>query len=208
MNTPPVFANFSVLKANMEEEGWVIEAFNFQFKATNFIVLVKLYQKGDPRPEYSLLEVEFIKENNLDKSLKVAANSYRFLNLPTKTLRAFFGIEYSENLGDILKQFSEYFGSCIPTEINPNKSENLKITIVKSLSKSDSEDPNKIYCYTTKRNPDNQQRSPFNDNKTKTLRPNLYSKFEKDPAISFWYSTNKNDEKTDEEILYNFSQRT
>ena len=57
-------------------------------------------------------------------------------------------------------------------------------------------------------NPYNVNRTQFNDNKTKILRPNLYLKFKEELAISFCYSNEKNDEKTDEEILLNFSKRT
>ena len=78
--------------------------------------------------------------------------------------------------------------------------------MVKSLSISDSEDPNKIYCYKIRRNPNGGKRSDFNSDKTKLLRPILYRKFENDPSISFCYSDDplkKNDDKT---ILCNFSK--
>ncbi len=125
-----------------------------------------------------------------------------------KTLREFFEIEYQPNLGEILKQFNQYFSNFIPTQINSKKTKKLQEKILNSLSKSDNEDPSKIYCFALKRNPNNGQRSLFNDNKTKLLRPNLHSKFKEEMSISFCYSPNENEEKTDNEILLNFSKNS
>jgi Family of unknown function (DUF6037) len=124
-----------------------------------------------------------------------------------RTLREFFDIDYSPNIGDILHQFNEYFSRFIPTQVNPNKSESLKSSMIYSLSRSDSEDPNKIYCFTIRRNHNNGRRTPFNDNKSRLLRPSLYSKFKEEPTISFCYSINYKDEKSDEEIIKSFSNR-
>lgn len=49
----------------------------------------------------------------------------------------------------------------------------LILPVVQSLSKSDSEDPSKIYCNKVRRNPNNGYRSEFNADKTKLLRPSL-----------------------------------
>ena len=53
----------------------------------------------------------------------------------------------------------------------------LILPVVQSLSKSDSEDPSKIYCNKVRRNPNNGYRSEFNADKTKLLRPSLYTYF-------------------------------
>jgi len=205
-NATPIFENLRLLKKDMEENGWIIEAFRFNYKKANYIVLVILYQEGEKKPRYALLKMEIIKEENLNRSIIFPANSTGFI-ADTKKLREFFNINYSQNIGEILQQFSKHFSSFIPTEINQNKSEILKTTMIMSLSKSDSEDPNKTYCYTIRRNPNNAKRTLFNDNKTKLLRPNLYLKFKEDPTISFCYSLNRSDEKADEEILSKFSTR-
>jgi hypothetical protein len=190
----------------MKENGWVIEAFPFNYKKTKYIVLARLYQKSENKPKYALLKTEIIKEEDHNISILIPVNSNGFMT-DAKTLREFFNIDYSENLGDILQQFNKHFANFIPTDINPQKSESLKNTMISSLSKSDSEDPNKKYCYTVKRNANKGERSPFNDNKTKLLRPELYLRFKDDSTISFCYSQNISDEKTDEEILLKFSMR-
>lgn len=125
--------------------------------------------------------------------------------IDARTLREYFGIEYSENLRDILKQFSKRFGEFIPDSV-PLQFSELEIGLmIKSLSKSDSEDPNKVYCYKVRRNPKGQIRTLFNADKTKLRRESLFNYFKDDKSISFCYSTDKNDENDDATILYNFS---
>lgn len=82
--------------------------------------------------------------------------------------------------------------------------------MVESLSKSDSENPEKLYCYKVKRNPEKQdgtlgQRSPYNDNKTRLLRTTLYDRLRSDTNISFCYSMNTLDENNDETIIMNWT---
>ena len=75
------------------------------------------------------------------------------------------------------------------------------------LSKSDSKDPSKIYCNKVRRNPNNGHRSEFNADKTKLLRPSLYTYFSNDESISFCYYSDETMENDDETILKNFSSR-
>mgnify|MGYP001801912591 CR=1 FL=1 len=203
-----VFENFKLLKKDMEENGWVIEAFPFNYKNNNYIVLAKLYLKDESRPKYALLKTEIIKRNDINESITYPVNSNGFIDIDVQEFREFFDIEYSKQLGNILQQFNAYFSEFIPTEINLNKPETLKEVMVSSLSKSDSEDPDKIYCFTVTRNGERGNRSDFNDNKTRLLRPNLYLKFKDDLTISFCYKKEKKEEKSDSEILLNFAKRT
>ena len=83
--------------------------------------------------------------------------------------------------------------------------------MVHTLSKKDSEDPNKVYCFAVKRNPamkdsltgelKQRKRSVYNDNKTRMLRPSLYKRLGKDHTISFCYSDDPSKDYTDEEII-------
>lgn len=202
-----IFENFKLLKADMEEKGWVIEAFSFNYKKVDYVVLVKLYQKNEVKENrYALLKVEFLKTHDIDDNLVVPVNVREFL-IDARTLREYFGIEWSENLGNILHQFSEHFAQFIPDKVNLSKSDLFKIAMTKSLSKSDSEDPNKIYCFGVRRNRDNGTRSIFNDNKSRLLRPKLYEKFIGENTVSFSYSTDREKEKSDAEIIRNFTKK-
>jgi hypothetical protein len=193
----------------MELKGWCIDSFTFKYKQQNYIVLVKLYEDGEDNPKYGLLKIEFLEKENFNNNLEVHANSAKLL-IDAKTLRKYFNIEYSNNLGGILDQFSQLLSKHIPTEVNEGKSSTEQTAMVYSLSQSDSENPNKLYCYKVKRNPkrkDNSlgERSPFNDNKTRILRPELYEKLKAERNISFCYSEDPNDEKTNEEIMSNWN---
>ena len=124
-------------------------------------------------------------------------------------MRIFFGINYSENFGDIIKQFYQHLSTYIPAQVSNNKTSQQKKAINISLSKFDTDDPNKIYCYKIKRNPINsdgtlRQRSPYNDNKTRVNRESLYMRLGNDKNLSFCYSVNEQDEKSDEEIVSNW----
>ncbi|QEY16329.1 hypothetical protein D0C16_10255 [Cellvibrio sp. KY-GH-1] len=201
-----VFENFKLLKMDMIEKGWIIDAFPFKFKNHDYIVLAKLYEEGEKKPQYALMKVEILKRYNIDERLIAPVNVNGFL-VDAKLLREFFNIEYGENLGNLLSQFNEYFSKFIPAQMNLVKPQELEQAMILSLSKSDSQDPNKLYCYAVKRNPEGQKRTPFNDNKTRLLRPNLYSEFESDSSISFCYSTDVNDAKIDAEIIAGFTNR-
>jgi len=202
-----IFENFKLLKLDMEKKGWVIEAFFFNYNNIDYVVLVKLYQRHEVKENpYALLEVEFLKRHNIEDNLLVPVN-VRELLIDAQPLREYFGIKWSENLGNILRQFNKHFAKFIPDKVDLLKSDFLKKTMTKSLSESDSEDPNKIYCYGVRRNPDNGTRSIFNDNKSRLLRPKLYEKFMGENTVSFCYSADREREKSDAEIISNFTKK-
>ena len=129
-----------------------------------------------------------------------------------QTLREFFGIEWVENLGDILHQFTEQFGKWIPVEIK-DLSEGQKKAVVRQLGISDaSDDPDKIYCIEVRRSGKKsdgslKKRSPFNSQKSEFLRPELYAKFKDDLNLSFCYSVDPSAEKTDGQIIASVAAR-
>lgn len=194
------------LKEDMKNNGWTICSFIFKYKNKNFIVLVKRFVGSVKRiNEYALVKLEFMKENDLTDLLEVEANSSKLI-IDAKTLREYFGIEYSNNLGDIINQFSHQLGDSISTNINTNISDIEKQAMVRSLSISDSEDPEKIYCTMVRRNPEGKKRSEFNSDKTKLLRNDLFKYFKDDESISFCYSKDPEKENNDPTILKNFSK--
>ncbi len=205
MKKEPTLKKLIILRDDMNAKEWIIDAFKFEYKNKEYIVLVNLYQKNEKRPEYALLRLTFIKSADYKIHLIVPANVSGFI-IDAKTIREFLDIAYSSDLGYSLTQLTEYFAKYIPTSVSLNKSEDLKEAMTYSLSKSDGENPNRKYCYALKRNPTLKKRSKFNDNKTKICRPELYELFKNDTSISFCYSIDKADEKTDEQIIKNFSR--
>lgn len=205
-----VFENLKLLKSDMEQKGWCIDSFLFHYKQQDFVVLVRLYDVNETKPDYALLKLEFLRQGDIDDTLLVAANSAKLLVEP-KVLRLYFNIQYGDNIGDIINQFYKYFAEFIPREVTNNKNDVQKMIMVQSLSNSDDENPEKIYCFKVKRNPKKQngklgQRSPYNDNKTRLLRPELYDRLRSDTNISFCYSMNSLDKNSDETILTNWAK--
>lgn len=200
-----VFENLKSLKLDMIKKGWVIEAFSFRYKQQNYIVLAKLYGEKEIVPKYALIKLEFLKENDFSHSLVVDANSKKLLT-KAKIIREYFGIEYCNNLGDILKQFNQNLARSMSSKVKETKTDNQKEAMCRSLSQSDSEDPRKKYCFSIRRNPRKKdgeigRRSIFNDNKTRLYRPRLYEILGSDPNISFRFSTNPEAERSDEDII-------
>ena len=200
--------NLKSLKYDMEKNNWIISSFCFNYNNVSYIALVILYLPGEGHDKYALLQIDFIKEDG-DEHLLVPANAKGLIG-DAKTIRCFFNIDYGDRLGELLKTFYGYLGKHIPSSVPVKVSAAEKKAMIKYLSESDSENPNKIYCYMVKRNPKkadgtSMTRSPFNDNKTKLLRPDLYHKLSKDKTISFCYSEDESKEKTDAEILSNLT---
>ena len=106
------------LKEDMEKNEWTITSFLFTYKSIKYIVLVRRFignvKKRNP---YALVILDFFKANDLSCKFSAEANSKMIL-IDAKALREYFGIEYSENLGDILMQFSKRFGESIPISVS------------------------------------------------------------------------------------------
>ena len=206
-----IFNNLKELKADMEHKGWSIESFLFHYKKVQYVVLVKLYDEiKEKKPQYALVKMEFVDEDN--NSLTIPTNSRGFMTefVSIATIRNFFGVEYQENIGDFMQQFYVYLARFIPNEVSDRKTDREKQCMVSSLSRSDGEEENRIYCYKVKRNPivNNHQyvRSIYNDNKTRLLRLALYEEYKDDNTISFCYTDDREKEKTDREIKLNFAR--
>lgn len=201
-----MLSNLKLLNDDMKNKGWIITSFTFRYKTVNYIVLVKRFLSEEKREnKYSLVKLEFMKENDLVDSLLVEANSKQIF-VDAKIFRKYFGIAYVPNLGDIFKQFYGIFGKSIPSTIKIVNTDFEKTAMVKSLSISDSEGPTKIYCTNVRRNPEGQKRSVFNSDKTKILRPRLYEYFKDEESISFCYSNDECKNNDDATILKNFSK--
>ena len=201
-----MLSNLKLLNDDMKNKGWIITSFTFRYKTINYIVLVKRFLSEEKREnKYSLVKLEFMKENDLEDSLLVEANS-RQIFVDAKIFRQYFGIAYVPNLGDIFKQFYGICVKSIPSTIKIVNTDFEKTAMVKSLSISDSEDPTKIYCTNVRRNPEGQKRSVFNSDKTKILRPRLYEYFKDEESISFCYSNDECKNNDDPTILKNFSK--
>ena len=201
-----MLSNLKSLKDDMVSKDWTICSFIFKYKRIEYIVLVKRFVGTEKRAnQYALVKLHFMKSNGLSDELQIEANS-RSLIIDAKTLRMYFGIEYSNNMGDILCQFTKQLGEIIPKTVPNIVSDIERKAMVNSLSISDSENPNKIYCNKVKRNPNGGKRSEFNSDKTKLLRGLLFKHFCNEPNVSFCYFDEPSMENDDATILKNFSK--
>ena len=64
-----ILKNLQLLKKSMEENGWCIDSFLFNYNKSNYIVLVKLYDPKEERPQYALLKLEFLKQDDIQNKL-------------------------------------------------------------------------------------------------------------------------------------------
>lgn len=208
--------NLHLLKADMEKKGWMIDSFKFRYKKINYIVLVILFSPNEPKEKYALVQLDFLNAANFKHHLLVSANAGSIM-LSAEELRRFFGIHYSENLGDILQQFTELLGFHVPEKVSVSKPKIERQAIAHKMAQTGCEEPDKVYCYTVKRNPvildektgekKQTKRTPENDSKTKMLRRTLYDRLGKDNSISFCYSDDPAMSRTDEEIINNWTAR-
>ncbi len=201
-----LLSNLKYLKDDMASKEWTICSFVFEYKKIEYIVLVKRFVRTEKRVnEYALVKLHFMKSNDLSDNMEVEANSKNLI-IDAKTIRLYFGIEYSDNIGDILCQFTKQLGNIIPKMVPYDVTDIERKAMINSLSKSDSEDPNKIYCNKVKRNPNGGIRSEFNADKTKLLRRSLFKHFSNEPNVSFCYFAEQSMENDDATILKNFSK--
>lgn len=118
-----LISNLNELKNDMVSKNWTICSFLFRYKLVVYIVLVKRFVGKEKRVnQYALVKLHFMKRDDLNEGLEIEANSSKLL-INAKILRQYFCIEYQDNLGDILKQFTETFGKAIPMNIPENISD-------------------------------------------------------------------------------------
>lgn len=204
--------NIKSLRDDLTRLGWTMTLFKFTYNKQSFFAEIIRYLKNEFKPKYALVKLRFLKANNLNDTLPAWANTLTIEFEDIKSFRKFFNIKYSNNLGDIVQQFIQYFSTQIPMSIHLSAEEE-KI-LINQLSLSDSEDPNKIYCFALRRNPTingkQMHRSVYNDQKAKILKPQLYNtlfKDENDTTISFCFSSRPEDALNDKSILINFAKR-
>ncbi|MCL2543092.1 MAG: DUF6037 family protein [Nocardioidaceae bacterium] len=194
-----------VLRDELVARDWVIACFGFTYKQQHYFVLVERYVPPRKAPDRMLVQLTFVDAHDPTRTLTAPANTVR-IAVDAQELRVFLGISWSENLGDLLAQFYADLGRFVPMRPPEMLDAAARTVVLRELSAGDSEDPNKVYCIGVRRNTERAdgtpgRRSAYNSQKTDLLRPDLYKHLRDDPNLSFRYSTNAGDEKSDAEIL-------
>ena len=189
------FKNLPKLLSSMEKKEWVIDSFLFNYKKEDYVVILKLYSDTERKPsEYAKVKLEFIRANNINESIQAYAD--------------FFEVHFNS-----LNEFADFFNINKGTAFIPDKKHEEKQGLIQQLqgSRCEGNNPNSIYCYDVRRNGETDgrknTRSKENSNKAFTLRRSLYEKYKEDKNLSFFFSDELNDEKTDEEIIKQVAAR-
>lgn len=204
------FTNLPLLLKDMEDKGWVIDSFPFQYNKNDFIVILKLYSEEDQRPRsYAKASIEFFKHGDINNSILGYIDFFEVSFFSVLNFIKFFEIKSRENNRDIFINFNNVFACYIPKHIIITKTYNEKIIM---SSRLDGNDPNAIYCFDIHRNGQKNDGTPKvrsieNDNKARLLRPKLYQKYCKDKNLSFYFTNNPLKEKSDTQIMMNFANR-
>lgn len=198
--------NLNVLLSYLRAHKWHMTSFLFKYKDINYIVLFEdLNNLSLTNDGYSVL-LTFIDAENINRRLAVKANTFHF-KCNVIEFRRYFGIQYSENLGDIFQQFYSKLNSYIPVIPNQNPTSDEVRIIVNQLNQRDND--NNMCCYAVKRNPkingSQSHRTIFNAEKCRRLNFELYQHFEDDDTISFCFR--EENELPIADILQNFASR-
>ena len=204
------FNNLPYLLKDMEQKKWIIDSFPFRYKTLDFIVILKLYKQNEMKPSpYAKATVEFIKRNDTNASIKGYID---FFNVKFKSVDEFcnfFQVKKGNANRNLFDDFSELFAKFIPREKVTTKTD-----IERSLigRRAEENNPNAVYCFDVRRNGKKEdgtlnERSIENSNKADSLRSKLYERYCADTNLSFFFSDDPKDEKTDKEIMENFASR-
>lgn len=203
------FENLPKLLRSMKEKGWIIDGFLFYYKKEKYVVILKSYNGIERKPsEFAKAKLEFIRANNIHESIYAYADFYEVHFKSLNEFSDFFHISMGSDNRSLFVDFSEIFSKFIPDKKYEEKEE-----LIRKLqgSRCEGNNHNAIYCYDVRRNGEingiKNIRSIENSNKAFTLRRDLYEKFKEDKNLSFFFSDDPNDEKTDEEIIRQFVSR-
>ena len=121
----------------------------------------------------------------------------------------FFGVEKGNANRDLFEDFSAIFSRYIPSEKVIVKSSEERLLIGR---RTEGNNPNAIYCFDVRRNGKKEdgtpnERSVENSNKAEILRPDLYKRYFSDTNLSFFFSDDPTEERTDREIIVSFAKR-
>jgi hypothetical protein len=205
--------NLKIIRDELKKRNWAVDVFLFQYKKQEYIVLVKVYSEREKKDsKYAIVKLEFIKKRGRNENFCTYADLYKIHISDMKSFRKFFGIEYKENLGDVIQQFTQQFSTFIPNQLIVDKEIDLKSSITEYLNKTDMDSSKGIYCIGVKRNGTKKdgtsgQRSPENNQKAAIFRPELFEKLKDDTTISFCFSEDPSRQKTDEDILLRWKEK-
>lgn len=204
--------NIGLLRKDLIANGWHMTAFPFNYKHVSYDVLFENNDNLNERVnKYASVTLHFIDTRDINRAYTVEANQIKMFHKDISEFRAFFGVSYVPNLGDILQQFYDLFVNNVPSKVPAQLNIRQNNLIDQYLASRGGHNPNAIYCYDARRlgmrNGKQMFRSIFIDNLTLRRKPILYKYFKDEKTVTFYYSDNPNDELDDTEIISKFTHR-
>ena len=203
--------NLRIIRDELKKRNWAVDAFQFQFKKQEFVVIVKVLSDREKKAnKYAVVNLEFIKIGNGNDSYCAYADTTKIHISDLSSFRNFFGIEYNVNPGDITKQFIDYFSTFIPNRVNKIKEPIVNDAINNYLNNKEAGIGQ--YCFDFRRNGMKKdgtpkKRRPENNQKAESRRPNLFEKLKDYTEFSFCFSEDPLKVETDEDIYRRWASR-
>jgi len=205
-------SNLKELRKDMIENEKAVIVFRFNYKSREYFVAVCLLTEEDRKKkdtEYALVRLSFMYANNINNYLDCYANSKNITAGMTE-LRKFLGVEYQEDGIAWIKGFLSYFGGLIPKKIPALQDKEGPKAVLHTICRHENRNPNRIYrnymFRNGKINGKQKYRTEYNAQLASIRFPSLYEKFKGDKTISFAFTEDFTNEKSEEEILSNFEK--
>lgn len=205
-----VLGNLKELRNDMLNNEKAVIVFRFNYKKIDYFIAVCLLTEEDRKKkeaDYALVRLCFIHADDVNNYLDCYANSKRITAGMTE-LRKFLGVEYQEDGIAWINQFLSYLGRFIPKSI-PVVVDREECTVaLHTICRHENRNQNRVYRSYMFRNGkiNNRQkhRTEYNAQLASIRFPNLYERFKKDKTISFAFTDDPENEKTEEEVLSSF----
>lgn len=206
-----IINNIGLLRADLISNGWHMTAFSFAYNGFDYDVLFENNENFEARTNpYASVTLHFIDIHDINRTYTVEANQVKMFFEP-RAFRVFFNICYSPNLGDIFRQFFDWFLGFVPMTVPQRLSATQNKAIDRCLAGRGGHDPNAIYCYDARRlgkyNGKQKHRSIFISNLARRRNPALYQYFEHENTVTFYFSPNEEDALDDSAIIHRFTER-
>lgn len=207
-----VWENLKTYISAMKVEKRTFSGFEFRFKTSVYIGVLSITENDLKENKYAIAKI-FIYKNNLTNSL-IVYPTWKDMSISPNiaAFYSFFEIDTAYN-GNHFKELKKIFmsnvDSFVPSKFQHTLNRDVEELVVNTIVANDPKDPNKRYCTGIKLNGlksdgKRKQRTDYNDEKSRFIKPELYEIVGNHKEISFNYSKNIEDKNDDPEILHRF----
>lgn len=190
---------------NLKKAGRHITVLDYSYNSVNceviFHRLPGAYQK------IWTIKLSFYNPDDHSNDFYCYANRVR-MSFDAGEFAAFFHIAYGGggHMRDVIEEFYENFGKSINTTIPDSYDGTDRDTMERYIYQNESiDDRDRIYIYDVR--PTRGVRSELNNDKAATLCPEIYAEFREDTTLSFFFSPNKDDECSLDQIIEKIKRR-